>query len=51
MTIYVWLIAIFYSLWWKFNPKIEYIRQSKMWICHYNNGKQSRDWFIIFKEK
>lgn len=36
-----------------FAPKIEYITESKMWICHYNKGNQSnisRDWFIIYKE-
>lgn len=32
-----------------FEPKIEYIKDSKMWICHYNK-KNSRGWFIIYKE-
>ena len=31
-----------------FAPKIEYIEESNMWICHYNKGN-GRDWFIIFK--
>jgi hypothetical protein len=52
----MWLIIIFLlflSFWRKFKPEIEYIEDSRMWICHYNKGKRSnisRDWFIIFKE-
>ena len=48
------LAVIFLFLLKFFAPKIEYIRQSKMWICHYNKGKRSnnsRDWFIIYKER
>jgi hypothetical protein len=43
------LAVIFLFLFKLFSPKIEYIRQSKMWICHYDKGN-SRDWFIIYRE-
>ena len=51
----MWLIifTVLLILWRKFKPEIEYIENSRMWICHYNSGKRSnigRDWFIIFKE-
>ena len=47
----MWLIifTVFFILWRKFKPEIEYIQGSRMWICHYNRGL-GRDWFIIFKE-
>lgn len=47
------ILAVILLVFKVFSPKIEYIRQSKMWICHYNKGKRSnisRDWFIIYKE-
>jgi len=44
------ILAVFIYLFLVFSPKIEYIRQSKMWICWYNKGKRSRDWFIIYRE-
>ena len=49
----VFIFALVALVWRKFKPEIEYIEDSRMWICHYNKGKRSnisRDWFIIFKE-
>ena len=48
IVLFVMLIVFIY-LCWKYNPHIDYIEKSKMWVCFYNKGN-SRQYFVIFKD-
>ena len=46
----IYLIAIVFGLFisFKYNPSLEYIKESKMFILYYNFGN-SRNYLVIFR--
>ena len=49
MTIVFGILVILIYICWKYNPHIDYIKKSKMWVCFYTKGNL-REYFIIFKD-
>ena len=49
MTIGLFILAVLLYLYWRFNPRVEYIKSSDMYILWYNTRNNQRKYLILWK--
>lgn len=48
MIIVLFILAVLLFLYWRFNPQVEYIRSSDMYILWYNAKNNQRKWIKLW---
>ena len=49
MTAILFILAILLYLYWYFNPQVQYIRNSGMYILWYNARNNQRKWIKLWQ--
>ena len=48
MIVILFILAVILYLYWHFNPQVEYIRSSNMYILWYNVKNNQRKWIKLW---
>ena len=48
MIVILFILSVLLYLYWRFNPQVEYIRSSDMYILWYNVKNNKRKWIKLW---